>query len=981
MAESQNDPNRTIGSLPDSESQFGEPAITLEPGMVLNDKYELLEQVGRGGMGVVWKAHDRVAERLVALKFVPRDLRRFEAEMKRARETFSKVHALNHQSICPLYGLEDGGVSIGHYIVMKYLDGYTLSSFVSQFDPKRKGLPLNKVTALITRVARALDYAHQNGVIHRDIKPSNIFLTKTTHGYEVQVIDFGLADEIKSNLTRVSQVTFSTGGTRPYMAPEQWRGRLQTAATDQYALAVVAYELLTGHLPFEGNDIEMLRLAVLQDAPGPIRSIPEYVNAAIQKALSKDAIDRFESCSAFAKSLESEFIDLSSVEELQPEESKSPGISHLLAYRLPLWMSICVAFCLSILLTMLFTTVVWGVTALMQPLPDDLPPIQFAVNDLSQPAPLFEPVDSPYQPVSDDTNIAEIIATTDNLADLSVSTEPVPSTPLQFVSSFNDVFEAVQKGSIEDINYFIEQGVDINKRSTEGKTPLHCASRSNSDVEVVKYLVEKSEGTNIKDDSGHTPFHYAVCFNPNIEVVKYLGENQADVDVTLLLDAAKYNPSIEVFKYLIDNGADINMKDEKGNTPLHYAAGSNPNTEVVRYLVKNGANNKALNTAGQTPSGFTKSEVKIDAICSASGQSMLLYGFSLDNMFGAAYGGSVEDIKRLIRINGVRTINESNIKGYFPPIQPTGEKHSVYPKCDYDSLVRSWSPLHIAARFNTCPEVLEYMIDQGANVNVRDLAHRTPLHYAACMNPNAEIMKCLIEGGADINAKDSLANGFDLTPLYYAAGFNPNVEVTKYLVENGAEANIKNKFGVTPLQYAAQFNSNADVLKFLLENGCDINAENPHGFTLHLAACSNSVDILKLLIDNGLDVNAKTNDGRTALHCAAGSNPDIDVLKFLVDKGLDVKAKNNDGKTPLHMLAQRDSVTFPDPSFQGEFELMYQNYFAAAMKYLINHGADINVKDKNGNTPYDLIFQNASPGNGKAISLLRDAGGKRGHEL
>jgi len=312
-----NDPYRTIG-----DSSDGESAVELKPGMVLNSKYELIEQIGRGGMGVVWKARDIVGDRLVALKFVPRDLQRFESEMQRVRDMFGKVHALNHQSICPLYNLEDGGTQIGHYLVMKYLEGETLSEFVTRFDPQRKGLPFNKVAALLSRVAKALDYAHRYDVIHRDIKPSNIFLVKAGNRYEVQIIDFGLAAEVRSSMLRVSQQTqYDTAGTYPYMAPEQFRGRRQTAATDQYALAVVAYELLAGHLPFEG-DFKILKEAVLNDKPETIRTIPNDANATLMKALAKDAVDRFGNCEAFVKAMgtPSPFAPEPPVEEEEDEE-------------------------------------------------------------------------------------------------------------------------------------------------------------------------------------------------------------------------------------------------------------------------------------------------------------------------------------------------------------------------------------------------------------------------------------------------------------------------------------------------------------------------------------------------------------------------------------------------------------------------------------------------------------------------------------
>ena len=157
---------------------FNEPAASLIAGTIIGEKYELLEQIGRGGMGVVWKAKDKVADRLVALKFVPNELKRFETEMQRVRDTFKKVHALQHQAICPIYTLEDGG-PLGYYLVMKYLEGETLDAYVLRKLAQSEVLPLNHVVAILSRVAVALDYAHQEGVIHRDIKPSNIFLVKS----------------------------------------------------------------------------------------------------------------------------------------------------------------------------------------------------------------------------------------------------------------------------------------------------------------------------------------------------------------------------------------------------------------------------------------------------------------------------------------------------------------------------------------------------------------------------------------------------------------------------------------------------------------------------------------------------------------------------------------------------------------------------------------------------------------------------------
>ena len=301
-----NDLYQTIGGNSESDD---DSLSRLTPGTVLGGDYELVRQLGRGGMGVVWEAKELAADRLVALKFVPRDLQRFEAEMQRVRQTFTKVHALQHQHICPLYGLKSDS-QLGHYLVMKWLTGESLDTYLMQIDPEKNGLSPQQTLAILKPVAAALDYAHKQKIIHRDIKPSNIFLVlseNSTDIQDVQVIDFGLAGEIKASLGRVSQAAIDTSGTRLYMAPEQWRGRQQTAATDQYALAVVAYEMLAGHLPFEGGDLELLRMAIMQDKPEPIAKIPLAANGVLQKGLAKDTVDRFADCMMFINSLAGSF--------------------------------------------------------------------------------------------------------------------------------------------------------------------------------------------------------------------------------------------------------------------------------------------------------------------------------------------------------------------------------------------------------------------------------------------------------------------------------------------------------------------------------------------------------------------------------------------------------------------------------------------------------------------------------------------------
>jgi len=187
------------------------------PGVMIGN-FQLQSLLGRGGMGEVWKAWDTKAERPVVLKLVPRELQRAAEEMARVRDTFRRVHALQHQHICPLY-LLDEDPRLGWYLVMKFIDGQTLSSYRATYAALHGSFPVEQVVKVLGPVAEALDYAHGHKVIHRDIKPQNILVEGDAD--DVQVVDFGLAAEIRTTVSRYTQVQMETSGTRPYMAPER----------------------------------------------------------------------------------------------------------------------------------------------------------------------------------------------------------------------------------------------------------------------------------------------------------------------------------------------------------------------------------------------------------------------------------------------------------------------------------------------------------------------------------------------------------------------------------------------------------------------------------------------------------------------------------------------------------------------------------------------------------------------------------------
>lgn len=260
-------------------------------------RYKVLSELGRGGMGVVYRCFDNIGHIEVAVKGLPPEVSHNKMEMEDIQDNYKLVSGLRHQNITGIRQLEEDPQTGDYYMVMDLAEGDNLRRWVKKHTgPEFQEQKLS----IIDEVASALDYAHSQRIMHRDIKPENVIIDSDGHAH---VLDFGLASQIRSSMSRVSMMMTSTSGTPTYKSPEQWQGRPQNARTDQYALGVMAYEMIAGYPPFDSEDLSILRMSVLQDKLPQIPDVPAHVNAALVRALAKDPSERFECCQDFVIAL------------------------------------------------------------------------------------------------------------------------------------------------------------------------------------------------------------------------------------------------------------------------------------------------------------------------------------------------------------------------------------------------------------------------------------------------------------------------------------------------------------------------------------------------------------------------------------------------------------------------------------------------------------------------------------------------------
>ena len=276
--------------------------------------YNILEELGRGGMGIVYKAEDTKLHRTVALKVLPLSALGNEEDRARFFREAQAAAQLHHANIATVFAIEEAASDDGTqqpFIAMEYIDGETLTEKIS-----RGPLKLNEAVEVATQIALALELAHEKNIVHRDVKSGNVMLTRKG---VAKVLDFGLAKTAQS--TKLTQLG-STLGTIAYMSPEQARGEEVDRRSDIWSLGVLLYEMLSGRLPFASEYEQAAVYSILNEDPEPLTAVRTGVPMALEllvgKCLSKNAHQRYQSVTDL-------LVDLQSLELRSKQLSKASG--------------------------------------------------------------------------------------------------------------------------------------------------------------------------------------------------------------------------------------------------------------------------------------------------------------------------------------------------------------------------------------------------------------------------------------------------------------------------------------------------------------------------------------------------------------------------------------------------------------------------------------------------------------------------------
>lgn len=837
-------------------------------GKILGGDFKLLHEIGRGGMGIVYKALHISHNRLCAVKVLPKSIVSDDTIFYRFKREAETLEAFDHLNIVEFidFGESDDDV----YLAMEYIDGIGLDEIFNalridttkrptQNDLRRilnkdsNVLPISflpsesnksyyhKIIDWIISIADALSYIHSKYSIHRDVKLSNIMIERST-GRAI-LLDFGLAKTQDVSVTMEGQFL----GTLRYASPEQVQSirHVVDQKSDIYSLGAVLYELLALRPLFISESIKQMTTQIMSIEPPNVKlvasDIPTDLETITHKCLEKDPKHRFQSAIDLRD-------DMLRWKNDEPIKAKPPTA----AQKLKKWTKRNPGIASGIAV---------GIAAII---------IIIMIISMS----LIQ--------VNEQKTIAELER---NSAQRELEARLIAEKE----KNRKDLLLAVNKNDIERISMLIEYGVDLNIKDDEGNSPLWISLQQGY-IDITKLLLSKEVDLSLDDDK---PLIYFALDNKHKDIAITLIEKGANINYiietgelagfnTLLYSLYSFGNS-DIAVMLIEKGADIKAKTPRGATALHYAAIVGL-LDITKMLVERGADIDAKNKYDNTPLSM------------------------------ASYKAKKEVVEFLIENNA--DVNAKNTDGETPLLRAlTNFGHSEVAKiliengADVNTIDNNGkTPLLRSLGNYKETDIPIILIKKGADINIKDHNGNFPLHMA-CFG-NIEWIKQLLEKGVDINAKNKIGQ----TPLMIAAD-RSIYDAVKLLIDNGADVNIKSNYGGTALYYACS-NKNIDIVNLLIEKNAITNFKTDVNWTpLHAAAYSGRTEIMKILIEKKPEINIKADyvyekyvaigSGWTPLHIATYFGHE-DIVELLINNGADISILDNDNRTSLDIAIEKN---------------------------------------------------------------------------
>jgi predicted Ser/Thr protein kinase len=539
--------------------------------------YKILSELGRGAMGVVYHAQDSAIGRSVAIKVLRVDAGTTLEESAELRQRLireaSAAGKISHPGIVTVHQLGEDGQCV--FIVMEYVEGSSLENLLT----KKPSLDLVSSLDVLRQMAEALDYAHKAGVVHRDVKPANIMVREDGR---VKIADFGIA-KLTASAAKGMTATGVSLGSPAYMSPEQIQATQIDGRADQFALGTIAFQMLTGRMPFKGNTAHTVMFQIVtadpfQIAPGDIPLTPA-VRAVVARALAKHPQDRYPDCATFiheltaavglgapkAKATAAPPVFVQPPPQPRPQ-AKPPARPQGKRPLLPILIG---GFAL---LALIGEGAYWYINRTCCSAPPTTPP-------------------SARQPAAGQPAAGQPAAR-----------QPAAGQPAAkpISSDASPLLAAVAAGNLEAVKAQLAKGANVEQADHDGTTPLMLAAQTNP--AIVEALLGAGAQVEAQDTHGRSALNRASAAG-NEDAMRLLLDHQANVntragDLSTPLMEAVAHAKLYAVQLLLDRGADVNLPDSNNNTPLMIAAEKDPG-EFVKLLLTHGAKRGLKDSKGR----------------------------------------------------------------------------------------------------------------------------------------------------------------------------------------------------------------------------------------------------------------------------------------------------------------------------------------------------------------------------------------------